>query len=269
MKNMYFVLGFVLICNSINASNWCDSVVVRADNDFVSYYDTLSPRKEAPLAIQALCKRCYAKSESNRNQIFEIKYRSYYLYMIRYSGMGFEYYYLFAYNPLLNKLSDTPFVIDGRWCSDNESGFEHQLLTNRMIEIKGNDILLRERVHNGNSYNAVLLYNIICNEKLEFDVKYCIEEISLCVMPEMGFGDYLIIKREITGCLQINCTLYKGSNEKVFIGYYFLSSDGTLNNINAIDNYYHTWIVTTSGIEPQAFSKTGSSYYANIHSPTR
>ena len=73
----------------------------------------------------------------------------------------------FAANPLSETLSKKPFVINGKWCADNESGFDVPLLKGQMIEVSGNSIFLRERVHNGNSYNAVLLYCLQCNTELD------------------------------------------------------------------------------------------------------
>ena len=259
----------LLFCSLKASSNWYDSVVVRADNVFVSYYDSVSPRKETPATIRNVCGKYYANNDLGRNQIFKITFGTIDIYVIRNSGIDFEDYCLYAYDSLYNNLSDTPFIIKGKWSTDEESGFDKPLLKNKMIEISGNNIILRERVHNGTSYNAVLLYSLVCNEKLDFFIKYCIEECSLCCMPEMKLNEYLIIRREITEGLQINCFLENGKKNKGYIGSYNLSVDGDIIKIHVVDNKFSTWIVTTSGIDPQLFSKLGSSFYAHKSSITR
>ncbi len=266
---MVFILVIVFLLGSVKASNWYDSVVVRADNAYVSYFDSVSTRKEAPIAIQNICSKYYANNDFDRNQIFEIEFGTIVIYVIRNSGVGFEDYYFYAYDPFFFKLSDTPFVIKGKWCADEESGFDKKILNNQMIEISGENIILRERVHNGTSYNAVLLYSLICNEKLEFFIKYCIEECSLYSTPEMNSNEYLIIRREITEGLQVNCFLENGQKSKYYIGSYNLSTEGAIIKINVVDNDFDTWIVTTSGMDSQLFSKLGSSFYAHSSSFTR
>lgn len=259
---MVCVLGLVMLSSSINASSWFDSVVVRDDNGYVSYYDSLSPRKEAPWAIQEKCSKCFPSNHLERNQIFEIDFGEYDIYVIRYSGIGYEYYYFFAYDPALRKLTDKPFVINGKWCADNECGFEKPLLNGPMIEIHDAYIYLRERVHNGTSYNAVLLYCIECDKEMEFDVKYCVEEYALTCKPEMRMNEYLIIKREITEGLRVNCYLEDGTKKKDFIGSYVISSEGNIVDIRIDNDIFRTWVVTSSGIDPHIFSKQGSSLYA-------
>lgn len=265
-KLLFFFVGMMLLCKSIEASNWYDSVVVRADNGYVTYYDTMSPQKKSPDVIVEWCKMFCHDNLMGRNQIFEVSYNNVTLFSIRYSGIGFEEYYILAYDSRSNKLSNSPFVLNGKWSADNESGFKIPILKGDMIEIKGNDILFRERVHNGTSYNAVLLYCLTFNESLEFDIKYCIEECSLCITPEMNRDEFFVIKREVTSELQVNCFLEFNHRGKLSIGSYSISADGVISNINSTGRELDNWIVTTSGIDPQIFSKKGSSFYFNMSS---
>ena len=197
------LLGVVLFCEPTKASNWYDSVLVRADNGYVTYYDSISPLRKAPDVIIEWCKKICPDNLMGRNQIFETSYNDVTLYSIRYSGIGFEEYYILAYDSLSNSLSSSPFVINGKWSANNESGFDIPILRGEMMEIRENDILFRERVHNGTSYNAVLLYCLSCNDSLDFKIKYCIEECSLCTTPEMSIDEYYIIEREVTPELQV------------------------------------------------------------------
>ena len=257
------LLGVVLFCEPTKASNWYDSVLVRADNGYVTYYDSISPLRKSPDVIIEWCKKICPDNLMGRNQIFETSYNDVTLYSIRYSGIGFEEYYILAYDSLSNSLSSSPFVINGKWSANNESGFDTPILRGEMMEIRENDILFRERVHNGTSYNAVLLYCLSCNDSLDFKIKYCIEECSLCTTPEMSIDEYYIIEREVTPELQVNCFLEFNHRGRQAIGAYSLSEEGVISNIKVTDQEQYQWIVTTSGMDPQLFSKRGSSYYFN------
>ena len=257
------IIGMVLFHEPMKASNWYDSVLVRADNGYVTYYDTISPLQKAPDVIIEWCKKICPNNLMGRNQIFEMSYNDITLYSIRYSGIGFEEYYILAYDSRSNSLSNSPFVINGKWSADNELGFDTPILRGKMMEIRENDILFRERVHNGTSYNAVLLYCLSYNDSLDFKIKYCIEEYSLCTTPEMSMDEYFIIEREVTPGLLVNCFIEFDNNGRQAIGSYSLSEEGVISNIKVTDLEQYQWIVTTSGIDAQLFSKKGSSYYFN------
>lgn len=262
MKKIVCIFVFFILLSPIKASDWFDSVIVRPDNGYVSYIDSTSPREKAPMSIRERCSKYYFNNESGRNQIFKISLGATAIYVVRYSGIDYEDYYFFAANPLSETLSKKPFVINGKWCADNESGFDVPLLKDQMIEVSGNSIFLRERVHNGNSYNAVLLYCLQCNTELEFSINYCVEETSLCFTPEMERNDYLIISRELDDSLKVDCFVENSQGRRQLIGAFSLSPDGAVSNINVVDFDFQRVIVTTSGIKPHIFSKRGSSYYA-------
>lgn len=260
------LVGMVLLCEHMKASNWYDYVVVRGDNDYVTYYDSMSPQKRAPSIISEWCKKFCPDNKMKRNQIFEMSHNDITIYSVRYSGIGFEKYYVLAYNSKSGRLSSSPFVLNGKWSADNESGFDTPILEGKMFEIKENNILVRERVHNGTSYNATLLYCLSYNESLDFNIQYCIEECSLCVTPEMVMDDSFSIKREVTPELQVKCFIETNHRGRRAIGSYSLSDNGEISNIIVTDKRQEEWIVTTSGIAPQVFSKKGSSFYFNISS---
>lgn len=264
-NNIICIIALILIGGTSEASNWYDSAVVRIDNGYVTYYDSISKHKKTPSVVRKKCKKYYTKNNS-RNQIFEINYYDITLYVVRYSGIDFEHYDIWAYNQEENRLSESPFILNGLWSADNESGFDVPIIKGQMLEISENNIILRERVHNGTSYNAVLLYCITCDKNLEFNVMYCVEEISICNTPEMEASEYLVIRREVTkettNDFQVNCFSEENNMEERFIGSYSMSKDGTINNINIANGKLRAWLITTSGIEPQLFSKQGSSYYA-------
>ncbi len=262
MNNKFVYISIVLLLwQCAKSSNWYDITIVREDNSFVSYYDSISFTKETPRNIRELCSVRYEQDDSERNQIFEVSFNDLNIYVIRYSGIGFEFYDIWAYNPKIDKLSASPFTINGKWVVDNEAGFDKSILDGYLLVFSGDNIILRERVHNGNSYNAVVLYNLKCNNQLEFELQYCIEECSLCHLPTMALGEDLTIRRKLNN-QHVYCYLEKENTEMQLIGYYKLASNGIINSINVIDNEFETWIVTTSGIDPQMFSKQGSSCYA-------
>jgi hypothetical protein len=82
----------------------------------------------------------------------------------------------------------------------------------------------------------------------------------------MNRDEYFVIKREVTSELQVNCFLEFNHRGKLSIGSYSISADGVISNINSTGRELDNWIVTTSGIDPQIFSKKGSSFYFNMSS---
>ena len=288
--NYHLLHQYRLLYNSsASATNWYDSVIVREDNDFTTCYDTSSKTKPAPAILRELCSVRYSEDISGRNQIFEVSFNELLIYVIRHAGIGYEIYDLWAYDKNKNKLSEKPFTINGKWSVDNEAGFVTPILNGSMIETIGNSIMLRERRHNGNSYNAVLLYCLKCNKRLEFELQYCIEECSLCHTPEMASSEYLIIKRDVKKNLdfytpsfsgfsnvgklpllllnenfQVNCYSTTDLQSKHPIGSFKLSGNGTIKKIIVLDTNYQNIIVTASGIDPSTFSKNGLSHQSGI-----
>ncbi len=70
----------------------------------------------------------------------------------------------------------------------------------------------------------------------------------------------------ITPELQVKCFIEPNHRGRQSIGSYSLSDNGEISNIIVTDKKQEEWIVTTSGIDPQVFSKKGSSFYFNISS---
>ena len=79
----------------------------------------------------------------------------------------------------------------------------------------------------------------------------------------MSMDEYFIIEREVTPGLHVNCFIEFDNNGRQAIGSYSLSEEGVISNIKVTDLEQYQWIVTTSGIDAQLFSKKGSSYYFN------
>lgn len=241
----------------LQASNWYDNVVVRNDNSFVTFFDSISQTKPTPTIVKNICRQHYMDDFLERNQIFEVAFNNIFIYVIRYAGIGFENYELYAYDPRSNRLSEKPFELSGKWSADNESGFSKPILEGKMMEITGEKLFLKERVHNGNSYNAVLLYVLRCNIQLEFELLYCVEECALLNMPEMSSDDILVIRRKINENLKVNCYKESANEEKQIIGCFSLSEDGIVSEIEIFDSTYKRWIVTVSGVDFLFFSKKG------------
>ena len=136
MNNKFvYITILLLLWQCAKSSNWYDITIVRKDNSFVSYYDSISFTKETPQNIRELCSVRYEQNESERNQIFEVSFNDLNIYVIRYSGIGFEFYDIWAYNPKIDKLSASPFTINGKWVVDNEAGFDKSILNGFLLEL--------------------------------------------------------------------------------------------------------------------------------------
>lgn len=237
---------------------WYDHSVARADNSYVTYYDTASTVKPTPKEIRKLCRQQYGEDPVGRNQIFEIRFGDNYVYAIRHADIGFELYDFYAYAPDGKCLTMSPVTLNGTWSADNESGFDNHLLEGLLVETHDGKMFLRERMHNGNSYNAVVLYCYSCNEECEWALDNCIEEVSLCHTPDMDPDGYFIIRRKRHEDGRVECIKEEADGTRKPIGQYVLSDKGEMGKVEVTDSTYGNWVVTTSGAKAAVFSKTGS-----------
>ena len=83
MNNKFvYITILLLLWQCAKSSNWYDITIVRKDNSFVSYYDSISFTKETPQNIRELCSVRYEQNESERNQIFEVSFNDLNIYVI-------------------------------------------------------------------------------------------------------------------------------------------------------------------------------------------
>ena len=254
----YIVMGFSM---NLLGQTVIDSAIHRTDNDYCTYLDTLSCKTPLPYKVLMLFNDKYPLEKYHITQIFEINYNQNLLFVVRnneivvldslsYPVNCFEEYHFWVYNPKSGTISSNPFVISGQFMGNQEDGFEVKLLSAPLVWIDDRYVWVKERKHNGNSYNAVVRLKLKCDNKLNLRIEQCVEEVSLCHFASMGYNEYALIYRKPKGKCYV-CTLTIGDETKT-IGSFSLSKRGKAYNIKVFDDQYYRLIITTSGLRLRA-----------------
>lgn len=236
--------------------------IVRLDNDFVTYADTISPREKLPENIKSYILTHLGTSGFNINIVFKLTAsKEIFLYVVKCAQQSQIRYYFFAYNHISKKLSPHPAFINGKWMDNNEEGFNKKfkllkgkqlffanVLTQNQIEFS-----IKERVHNGNVYNAVISKYYYLKENLELCRIICLESISYSPF------DNCSIERSITkgNCLQVESQC-EGSR-KLIGKVYFKIADNNIAVEKKIEllHGYKEILITCSGEKDIYFFKNG------------
>jgi len=265
-ENIGVILSLLLtifLCSCLvnnGKGNSTDNIfsIKRADNSFVTYDDSLSPKSRLPEEVALKIKTETSNDSSNiLLSVFEIKYNSnikLYVYKIK-SVINIQYNIL-AYDVSNGSVSRNPIAIDGRWMENNEEGFpdSSKLLKKNLLDLKDidndkkNEIIVRMRAHNGNSYNAVIAtyYKL---ENLEFKKVLNIEERYKYPMNRC------IIEREYNTCA-IRAFLNCKDFNNLFLGEVKLKAFSIISKEIKVEEY-ETLIVTGSGVNEQEFLQNG------------
>lgn len=241
-----------LLCNS---QTLIDTSFVRLDNDYVAYKSIDSKKEVVPLEIKHTFEEILDKEELSENP---------YSYKIKISNDIFAYIlinnnfietkgYIIFFNKEKKKVSKTPIIINLKWAYNNEEGFGFKLLDYPLFQINKenniNYVILKERVHNGNSYNAVVTRVYELRNDLYTELKFYFESKVL-----LDDGN------EIVRYLKENKILsYLQKRDKtIYLGTVFLNSK--MDNIESISCDYNDYcdvLITSSGIERDKFFKNG------------
>lgn len=256
----------VLGCSG-NGPKYKYRCVKRANNDFVTYTDSVSLLLKLPVIIEKSFDDIIDSIESvvfqNEFLVFSVTYSSEIeLYILKiYRDSGLVDYFLIAYDFESQLISKNNIQIDGKWMESNEKGFNenHKLITEPLIYFSDfnddnkNEIIIKNRVHNGNIYNAVIenIYTISSDLKIDsllfLETKY--EDIfRQCLIVR----DYSLKKNELKTSLICDDTLT--------IGYSKLSI--TYNGVEITDSTllipeYENLLITGSGLNSQEFIRKG------------
>lgn len=233
-----------------SSSQWLDSAICRPDNAYYTFVDTSSPRSSVPIELRKIFQQHYQPHHpSLRNQIFEIHHRNLFLFVVRYNEAGVETqenYYFWLYNPKTGEVSQQPFTIVGTWIANGEEGFDVKLMTRPLIELKRKKMVIRERRHNGNAYNAIIQYAITYDKRLNWQIKYVVEEKSLVVIPESTEMP-IIISRHCKGNKVYSFGLYtlRNSNTEK-IGEYKIVKHGSICNVKVGQKCQYAGVIVSS-----------------------
>jgi len=253
---LYCLLGFNLFAQS----SWF--AIERVDNDYVTYKDTESPRVEAPKDViknmSAILKSSQLPFSEKEISLYKIDIDSNIQAFVLVSHFPtYQYAYIFLYNTKEKTTSNAPVGINLKWAANNEQGFDFKMLKYPLVEIKKEDssykVYLKERVHNGNMYDAVItkIYNI--NNALSFQLAYCYE--SYAVLDENTYIERLLKDNVIT--------VFKSTvNSKEYLGSIILSDNNTkINSIVCNNENYCNILFTNSEKSNDEILKNGYFFY--------
>jgi len=186
MKIFYLLIIFLL-----TSQLYCQDfkyAIIRDDNDYVTYEDVQSLKEVTPPMMVKKIESIISNFKSDLKVVHSYLYKinvdetiDIYSLFVNYN---FKHdCYLMAFNKLNATITEVPIILNMKWGFNNESGFNNKLLKYPLIEVKKSEsgyiVFLKERVHDGNIYNAVITKIYSLNKELAFDLKFCYEEISL------------------------------------------------------------------------------------------
>lgn len=175
-------------------------------------------------------------------------------------------YYLFAYSEKSKKITLNPPYINGKWMENQEKGFseENRLLTPPLsffedIDNDGDfEVVIKERVHNGNVYNAVVnKYYEVNKDDMSLNMILAIESKYIYIMDNK-----CIINRQFdNNRLLVYLSCNKSDSKKIGdISIMVKEARYSVENISSEVIKYESVLLTGSGVENEAFLNKG--YYS-------
>jgi hypothetical protein len=185
MKLIYILVIFV--SSNLFGQDYENSIV-RNDNDFATYQDIESLKEPNPKIVLEKIKSIikFSKKQSKKVNFFSYKINlseKVEIYALIVNGPFTSECNIFAYDIFNKKVTLYPIKYSLKWAKNSESGFNYKLLDLPMLNVQRQNenynISVKERVHNGNTYNAVINKTYKLNSDLSFDLKFCFEENAL------------------------------------------------------------------------------------------
>jgi hypothetical protein len=226
--------------------------IVRNDKDYATYYDVKSVKEKTPSSVQNkfedVLKQLEYRSKDGSVFTYKITVDDHLdLYVMVVDCIIQKAGYIISYNQVSHEISKEAIVINLKWALNNEDGFNVKLLDYPLVKVDkngGNYILsLKERVHNGNVYNAVITKIYSLTNNLSFESQFCFESKSLS--PE-GVLRKRILKDD-------TILVFDETDTSVnFIGKVIISKEQKkILNKESINEFFTPQLFTASGLEDQ------------------
>jgi hypothetical protein len=242
MKLNLMIINLIILTTSLNSQNYFATKL--DENTFVSTciddsYQVRIPENITELLVKKLN---IGEGHIQFECAFNIFYnQNYDIYVIKTKEVTTKYYSIVLFN---KKNKNTHLLKDEVYANhmeNNESGFseENRLINENLLEIKDidndnkNEILIRERMHNGTAVNTVNLnyYKIINNE---LNKLFTIEESTLIPMTENT-----ILRRKLDGD-----KIFVSDEKNRLIGKYTIDlENGEITDIKIYDYQYERFII--------------------------
>lgn len=184
---VFNIIILTLMTNIVFSQDF-EKSIVRNDNDYVTYNDNESLKEFNPKKVKEMFKLIIKEIKENSKKV------KFYSYKINVNE-NIDIYalivdcnfkndcYLIAYDKFRQIITINPVKLNIKWANNSESGFKDKLLYFPLLDVQELDnkhtISVKERVHNGNTYNAVINNIYILKDDLSFDLKFCYEETAL------------------------------------------------------------------------------------------
>ena len=258
--------------NGQNQSNKLSSglkAIHRSDNSFVTYNDSLSIKVPIPLIVKnkigGLLKNYESSSPPDYENLppvaFKINYsKNIDIYIVKLYSFTAISYYLIAFNNVSNSITKTLPSINGKWMENKEAGFmkgDH-LLTDPLFYFQDinhdgkKEIIIKERVHNGTAYNAVVNHIYSLDKQMNFNKIICIE--SRWIDPMNGPGINRSLHNNIITSELIN------NNKVTAIGKVKLTGAQKVISEKCYQPEYENLLITGSGVNDEVFLRNGYTF---------
>ena len=242
MKLNSIIINLIFLTTSLNSQNYFATKL--EENTFVSTciddsYQVRIPENITELLVKKLN---IGEGHIQFECAFNIFYnQNYDIYVIKTKEVTTKYYSIVLFN---KKNKNTHLLKDEVYSNNmenNESGFseENRLINENLLEIKDidnddtNEILIRERMHNGTAVNTVNLhyYKIINNE---LNKLFTIEESTVIPMTENT-----ILRRKLEG----NKVVVSDEKNRLIGKYTIDLENGEITDVKTYDYQYEKFII--------------------------
>jgi hypothetical protein len=258
-------------CNLKTEGPVITKAIRRADNSFVTYHDPLSPQVPVPAIVEkridALYNHLKKTGISHVERVGKLTAfcirmsHSVDIYVIKIPYEAGISYYLLAFDKEKQSVSKDSPSINGKWMEDEASGFsKNNILLKAPLSYfrtlgpdMGQCIVVKERVHNGSAYNAVVDHFYSLDKQTNLKEILCLE--SLCVNPMDANS---IISRSFKHN-SITASIRYGNGQAKIIGSSAIDLKGK-NRLKSKKVYvaeFEDFLITGSGIDNEKFLKEG------------
>lgn len=256
MKQILIISLFFL--NGVLFSQNIKKTVVRDDNDYVMYNDTFSPKEKTP-------EKVLNKFKNDLKSVIQLKDATSYkvhctdkidAYILVVNGSFVKEAYVLLYNNSNKEISTKNLKINLKWSFNSESGFDFKMMTFPNIKAELSEgklfLYLKERVHNGNVYNAVITKIFETGEDLSMNLKYCYEDVCL-------ISNDIKIFRKLNENKIIS---YKNEKDKIdYLGSFIIDKNtGRVISRDCINNIFCEFLITGSNQDEENFLQKGYNF---------
>lgn len=239
----------------------------RSDNDFVTNIaDSLGDKIALPEELNSFLDQLEGtdsiSNSKKQNLIFWIDYDpNTVLLVVKKIGSNYEIsYHVMAFDKT-NKLNGKSLaIINGKWMDNNEEGFDMKFLEKPLIFFQDinndnkNEIVIKERAHNGNIYNAEIWNYFELDKTLNLKKILAVEVKQLSI-----FDECLITRSYDSGTITANLNCEDGMRN---IGQVSLEIGDSVRIKNKIINIppYGGMVITGSGMNEVEFLNKGFNF---------